>query len=125
MSSSKLHFFVQIPQRPMRRKKKLQHSHAPTPAARGELHFNELLILVCAPVIITTDLMNIYAPCLKFMHMRNRRRFTQKQLISGRVASISASPTPTWSLKRIRRDARRKKIEMISLSCVFFLKSSV
>lgn len=64
--------FVQFPYCPMRRKRKRQHSHAPTPAARGELHFNELLILVRAPVIIT-DLMNIYASCLKLMHMRNRR----------------------------------------------------
>lgn len=40
-------------------------------AARGELHFNELLILVCAPVIII-DLMNIYVPCLKFRDMRRR-----------------------------------------------------
>lgn len=47
------------------------HSHAPTLAARGELHFNELLILVCAPVIII-DLMNIYVPCLKFRDMRRR-----------------------------------------------------
>lgn len=48
------------------------HSHAPTQAARGELHFNELLILVCAPVIII-DLMNIYVPCLKLRDMRERK----------------------------------------------------
>lgn len=28
-------------------KRERPHSHAPTPTARGELHFNELLILVC------------------------------------------------------------------------------
>lgn len=48
------------------------HSHVPTLAARGELHFNELLILVCAPVIII-DLMNIYVPCLKFRETKKRR----------------------------------------------------
>lgn len=41
--------------------------------ARGELHFNELLILVCAPVIII-DFMNIYAPCLKFRDTRRKKR---------------------------------------------------
>lgn len=54
----------------MRMKGERLHSHAPTLAARGELHFNELLILVCAAVIII-DLMNIYVPCLKF---RDRER---------------------------------------------------
>lgn len=58
--------------RPMRLNTESLHSHAPTLAARGELHFNELLILVCAPVIIT-DLMNIYVSCLKFRDVRKRR----------------------------------------------------
>lgn len=53
------------------------HSHAPALAARGELHFNELLILVCAPVIII-DLMNIYAPCLKFRDTRKRKDMLQE-----------------------------------------------
>ena len=66
--------FVQFSHCPMRSKRKRQHSHAPTPATRGELHFNELLILGSAPVIIT-DLMNMYAPCLKLMHMRNGQWF--------------------------------------------------
>ncbi len=56
------------------------HSHAPTLAARGELHFNELLILVCAPVIII-DLMNIYVPCLKFRDTRKRREILYKSKI--------------------------------------------
>lgn len=57
--------------RPMRLNTESLHSHAPTLAARGELHFNELLILVCVPVIIT-DLMNIYVSCLKFRDVRKR-----------------------------------------------------
>lgn len=58
--------------RPMRLNTESLHSHAPTLAARGELHFNELLILVCVPVIIT-DLMNIYVSCLKFRDVRKRK----------------------------------------------------
>lgn len=46
---------------------------APTQAARGELHFNELLILVSAPEIIL-DLMNIYGHSFEVQLHRKRRR---------------------------------------------------
>lgn len=50
--------------------------------------------------------------------------FAQKQLISDRLASPSASPTPTRLLKRSRRDVRWKKNLINSLYRVF-LKSPV
>lgn len=50
--------------------------------------------------------------------------FAQKQLISDRLASPSASPTPTRLLKRSRRDVRWNKILINSLYRVF-LKSPV
>lgn len=62
-----------------------QHSHASTQQARGELHFNEFLILVSAPGLII-DSMNIYVVSLKFSYTRNRREilglFRWKWLIS-------------------------------------------
>lgn len=69
------------------------YSHAETQATRGELHFNELLILVRA--VIITHRMNIYVPCLK---LRNRREtaecgFTEKQLIYRTHTPFSLSET--------------------------------
>ncbi len=84
------------------------HSHAATLAARGELHFNELLILVCAPVIII-DLMNIYVPCLKFRGTRERREMLQKSKIrfsieTARVCHIHIIEPLSQLNKRVQFD---------------------
>lgn len=80
-------------------KRERLHSHARTLAARGELHFNELLILVCAPVIIT-DLMNIYVPCLKFRHMGNRRRILSKSKMGFYMETANVCQTHITNLNR-------------------------
>lgn len=114
--------FAQFAHWPMRRKRKRQHSHAPTPAARGELHFNELLILVCAPVIIT-DLMNIYAPCLKLLHMRNRRRFRAENIsfpTESRPLQLPQLRHGYYHGTDVTRDGKKKLV----IACILF-KSSV
>lgn len=89
-------------------KGKRLHSHAPTLAARGELHFNELLILVCAPVIII-DLMNIYVPCLKFRDTRKGRQilWKSKNVVYTEMAHVGqtriASHTYRNALKHLNR----------------------
>lgn len=84
------------------------HSHAPMVAARGELHFNERLILVFTPVM-KIDLMNIYAPCLKSGDVvesgeysrKNKNTVLQGNGVCGSLTNPPFSPLPPPSITDI------------------------